>query len=516
LRQSGPQHGKLKTDLQNDFTTGDNHYPKTRQQTLHLLDKCSKSAVTKPISCEGASFAQGGGGGNGKNKKKKPFDKVCWKGKTCYDCTGKDHPASHCEADEADKKEDDDDASTASSVNKLKKDFKKMSKAFAAVNAKLEQLKEHESDLSGSDAEEEDSHFQFQFAQLESEFEPRISNLFKQTHGNGIALDLKEITLLDSQSTMDLFCSEVLVDKTFKSKNTMKLKSNGGSMLVNQKATIFGCHKEVWFSTRAIANIIALSNLIRQHRVTYDSNDLMFVVHREPEEPNMDFRMHESGSHCYDPRKEKNEEMIFVNAVAENMANFTKREIKEALVTKALRSTLNRPSVTDFKWTVRNHQIKDSPVTITHVDNAISMWGKSVSALQGKTARKKSVPVTRDHIKIPRELMRLHQEVFLTIDAFFVNKIPFLLSLSRKIHFPAVQHLANRTVPNAFKAFKETHQCCLQRGFHITTVHANGEFAPLKMLIESVPNGPLVNLASANEHVPEIERRIRVAKERSR
>ena len=36
LRQSGPQHGNLKIDLQNDFTTGDNHYPKNRQQTLQV------------------------------------------------------------------------------------------------------------------------------------------------------------------------------------------------------------------------------------------------------------------------------------------------------------------------------------------------------------------------------------------------------------------------------------------------------------------------------------------------
>jgi hypothetical protein len=39
LRQSGTQHGKLKVDLQNNFTTGDNRYPKNRQKTLHLLDK---------------------------------------------------------------------------------------------------------------------------------------------------------------------------------------------------------------------------------------------------------------------------------------------------------------------------------------------------------------------------------------------------------------------------------------------------------------------------------------------
>jgi hypothetical protein len=38
-RQSGKQHGNLKVDIQNDFTTGDNRYPKNRQLTLHLLDK---------------------------------------------------------------------------------------------------------------------------------------------------------------------------------------------------------------------------------------------------------------------------------------------------------------------------------------------------------------------------------------------------------------------------------------------------------------------------------------------
>ena len=47
-------------------------------------------------------------------------------------------------------------------------------------------------------------------------------------------------------------------------------------------------------------------------------------------------------------------------------------------------------------------------------------------------------------------------------------------------------------------------------------VHSDGEFAPLQALIASLPGGTMINLASANKHVPEIERKIRVVKEKCR
>jgi hypothetical protein len=78
----------------------------------------------------------------------------------------------------------------------------------------------------------------------------------------------------------------------------MKLKSNGGTMVVTWKATIPGYNKDVWFITRAITNIIALSNLIQQYRVTYDSDNKMCVAHQEPQgKPIMEFCMHKCGLH---------------------------------------------------------------------------------------------------------------------------------------------------------------------------------------------------------------------------
>jgi hypothetical protein len=351
-----------------------------------------------------------------------------------------------------------------------------------------------------------------QFAQLDKKFEPRIAKLFKQA-GSSIKLDLKEVILLGSHSTMDLFCNAALVSKISKSRTSMRLKSNCGTMVVTRKATMEGYIKTVWFSTRTITNIIALCNLIDQYRVTYDSDDLMFAVHPESEsKPNMELKMHKRGLYNYHPRKEHH--LTFVNTVSENKTGFTKRQIKCAEIAQNLYKTLSYPYMKDFKWLIRSNQIKDYPVTIQDIDAATKIWGKNIATLKGKTTRSKTHPVSRDYVKVPKELLKLHKEVFLTTDIFFVNKITFFLTLSGNICFTAVNHLADRTVLQIFKAFKEMYQYYLHRGFHITTVHVDGEFAPLKTLIEAMTGGPILNLASANEHVPGIERRVQVVKER--
>ena len=119
-------------------------------------------------------------------------------------------------------------------------------------------------------------------------------------------------------------------------------------------------------------------------------------------------------------------------------------------------------------------------------------------------------------MNIPVGIIKFHRELLLTCRIFFVKKIPLFLTLSRKIYFMAVNHLANCTVLEIIKAFKELYKHYLHCGFHIATVHADGEFGPFKSLIEFLPVVPLVNMDASNEHVPDIKRKIRVAKERYR
>ena len=146
---------------------------------------------------------------------------------------------------------------------------------------------------------------------------------------------------------------------------------------------------------------------------------------------------------------------------------------------------------------IRSNQIKDCPVTVEDVDVALKIWGKRIAALKGKTTRSKPNTVARDFVKIPMDLLKLHKEVFLTMDVFFLNNILFLLTLSRKICFTGVNDIANRTVPLIFASFKEIYQYYMHRGFCIMTVHSDGKFSPLQALVAALPGGPMINLEIA-------------------
>ena len=109
-------------------------------------------------------------------------------------------------------------------------------------------------------------------------------------------------------------------------------------MAVSHQATANGYHNSVWFSENAITNIIVLRNLRLQYLVTYRSNDMMFIVHREYEgKPNIQFRMYDSGLHYFYPR---DQEFTFYNTVSNNKEGFTVRQIKGAEVARVLYATI--------------------------------------------------------------------------------------------------------------------------------------------------------------------------------
>ena len=92
-------------------------------------------------------------------------------------------------------------------------------------------------------------------------------------------LDLRNVLLLDNQSTIDLCCNKKFTSKIIKALYALHMKSNVGGLKITEECKIPGYKYKLWFSEKAITNIICLKNLIKCYRVNYDSEvDTLFVV----------------------------------------------------------------------------------------------------------------------------------------------------------------------------------------------------------------------------------------------
>ena len=58
-------------------------------------------------------------------------------------------------------------------------------------------------------------------------------------------------------------------------------------------------------------------------------------------------------------------------------------------------------------------------------------------------------------LKVPTEYLKVGKKIYLTYDVFFVNKIPFFITLSRKIDFTVTAHLKDQKIKTTFLAFLE-------------------------------------------------------------
>ena len=517
LKTAGSSHDKIKSDLSDDFTKGSDNYPVTPVQTLLLLDKYSKKPTVVAAS-EGTAFAQKGKKGEAKKDptdKKVEFDKEFYKDKECFRCGKKGHPKAACTVkmtpadDESKSKAKSNKSSSSSVLSKLdsSKMFGDMNKTLKTFGKALSQVSEVVDNLSDD-------------ASIGAQSHAQVGRVGLGNCGYAFALQslsLRDYVLLDNQSSVHVFCNPEFVGNVRKAGRQLELESNGGKLPISSIADVDGFEKSVWFSEDAMTNILSLSQVKQEYDVSYDGDD--FIIHRAKRGyPDMVFKPHSSGLHVLDVNDSRSQASYsFVETVAENMQLFTKRQVASAQQARDLQAGLGFPSVQDYKWIVKANMLKDCPVISQDVDVALKVWGNQVPMLKGKTVRRKPPVVTEDVVQVPKEIRLLHRRVTLVIDIFFVNKIPYFATLSLRICFLSVTHMSDRKVPTIFKALKSMHNFYLQRGFQIVFIKGDGEFKPLQDLIQSeLYGGPILNLASANEHVPEIERKIRVIKERVR
>ena len=97
--------------------------------------------------------------------------------------------------------------------------------------------------------------------------------------------------------------------------------------------------------------------------------------------------------------------------------------------------------------------------------------------LRGKSTRSTPKRVhTQDLYQLPKDFYDKYQYLTIAIDIFFLNATPYLLTISRDIHFYTVEKLKNRENDTILESFKKVISIYNTRGFVIKFILADGEF----------------------------------------
>jgi hypothetical protein len=109
---------------------------------------------------------------------------------------------------------------------------------------------------------------------------------------------------------------------------------------------------------------------------------------------------------------------------------------------------------------------------------------------------------------LAQEIMENDRNVILCIDIMFVNRIPFFLTISKKLHFITAEVLDNRKEESLVKALKRVYGVYRKRGFRINNILADAKFQCTRRAVATDLRSEL-NICGENEHIPDIERCIR-------
>ena len=198
--------------------------------------------------------------------------------------------------------------------------------------------------------------------------------------------------------------------------------------------------------------------------------------------------------------------------VVDKESMYTQRELKGARAAKELSAQLGYPSVKDLLEVINTGSIINLHVTARDVERAHKIYGPDLAAIKGKTTSKKKARANVDVI-----VKHVRAEQVLHADIMFVNGEPFLVSISMPLGLLMVTDLKGRRTAAAVRDALWSQLAVYDaERFKVMMILTDGEGAIAKISELIRRRGIQVNIAGAGQHVPAIERQIRMIKERCR
>jgi len=190
---------------------------------------------------------------------------------------------------------------------------------------------------------------------------------------------------------------------------------------------------------------------------------------------------------------------------------YTVKEYSVACKAQSIQDMIGCPSMKDFIRYVENNMLLNRPITKADIIHAEDILVPDLGSLKGKTTRTKpSRVIINTYNELPAEMLEKYGGITLAVDIMYTNVIIFVMTMSWAIHFGTAELIKNEKISTIMIALKQVIGAYKARGFQICHILVDGQFEHARKHIEQM--GIMLNVTSQDEHVPEIERFIRMVK----
>jgi hypothetical protein len=318
--------------------------------------------------------------------------------------------------------------------------------------------------------------------------------------------------LINSCSSVNMFANAEVLHDIKPINNPINIHCNASTVSVSKTGLFCDYPEWVWFNPQGIANILSLDNISKHYRVTMDTNISNSIALHCKDGSLILFSPCSKGLYRYAPQHTESlsDFWSMISTVASNAKQFTHRQYKNAVLARRVQNIIMHSGTCKFMDVSINH-IRNCPINKQHIQMAEIIFGPNLGSLKGKTTYHAPPHVAGHITPVLHDILATHHHIHLTVDIIYINKLPFLITYSRSLHFGTVELLDNCQIPTICKKLQSVFNLYHHHGFTITKLYADPEFEALR------PWFPCLDICGgANDHIPDIECFIRTVKDRSR
>ena len=79
------------------------------------------------------------------------------------------------------------------------------------------------------------------------------------------------------------------------------------------------------------------------------------------------------------------------------------------------------------------------------ISNSRHIFSPDVPSMKGKSVQKRPEAVISNYVKTPKEILEMYADLEVYRDIMFINKLPFLVIVSKILQFTTIEYTPNRT-----------------------------------------------------------------------